>query len=151
MWWRIGWQRVSRSCTLRVLLEVQSSPLVCRAVVANGAFSPYDSCVALKRIGPDLSFYYIVLTETNGSCSRFSDSFSNTDKSIVFAYILVLSLGGSFSSARDNWCSTITIPVKVECDYELKGLSIFGWVGNIVTELSNWWTLFSLHIKFWSW
>lgn len=47
--------------------------------------------VALKRIGPDLSFYYIVLTETNGSCSRFSDSFSNTDKSIVFAYILVLS------------------------------------------------------------
>lgn len=58
--------------------------------------------VALKRIGPDLSFYYIVLTETNGSCSRLSDSFSNADKSIVFAYILVLSLGGSFSSARDN-------------------------------------------------
>lgn len=103
--------------------------------------------VALKRIGPDLSFYYIVLTETNGSCSRFSDSFSNTDKSIVFAYILVLSLGGSFSSARDNWCSTITIPVKVECDYELKGLSIFCWVGNIVSWATD---VHYLHIKFWS-
>lgn len=32
--------------------------------------------VALKRLGPDLSLYYIVVTETNGSCSRFSDNFT---------------------------------------------------------------------------